>query len=104
MNLYLNALETMEQGSALRVKLTRFDDSSVNIAVSDGGTGIDEKDMAHIFDPYFTTKPSGTGLGLSIVHRIIEAHDGEIEVTSVAGEGTTFSILLPVRERGANLP
>ena len=104
LNLYLNALETMEQGSALRVKLTRFDDSSVNIAVSDGGTGIDEKDMAHIFDPYFTTKPSGTGLGLSIVHRIIEAHDGEIEVTSVAGEGTTFSILLPVRERRANLP
>ncbi|HLA26895.1 MAG TPA: ATP-binding protein [Syntrophales bacterium] len=104
LNLYLNALETMEPGSALTVKLTRFDSCSVNIAVSDGGTGIDEKDMAHIFDPYFTTKPSGTGLGLSIVHRIIEAHDGEIGVTSKTGEGTTFSILLPVRERRANLP
>ncbi len=104
LNLYLNALETMEQGGVLTVKLARLDGSSVNIAVSDRGRGIDTKDLAHIFDPYFTTKPSGTGLGLSIVHRIIEAHDGEIGVTSTAGEGTTFPILLPIQERGANLP
>lgn len=96
LNLCLNALAAMEQGGVLDIRLTRRDDSVVNIDISDNGTGIAEKDLAHIFDPYFTTKSSGTGLGLSIVHKIIEAHEGEISVTSAPGKGATFSIQLPV--------
>jgi two-component system sensor histidine kinase HydH len=68
----------------------------IRIDVSDTGKGINEEDLARIFDPYFTTKPSGTGLGLAIVYRIIEAHDGEIRVKSKPGKGTTISVFLPV--------
>ena len=64
--------------------------------LSDTGKGIDEKDLARIFDPYFTTRSSGTGLGLAIVHKIMESHDGEIRVTSEPEKGTTVSIFLPV--------
>ncbi len=96
LNLYLNALGAMKEGGSLNVRLFRGAGNTVNITVSDTGPGIDEKDIAHIFDPYFTTKPSGTGLGLSIVHKIIEAHDGEIMVKSAPGEGVAVSILLPV--------
>ncbi len=62
----------------------------IRIDVSDTGKGIEERDLAHIFDPYFTTKPSGTGLGLAIVYRIIEAHDGEIRVKSKPGKGPQY--------------
>lgn len=103
LNLCLNALGAMEEGGALTVKLSRLNDRTVNIVVSDTGPGIDKKDMSHIFDPYFTTRPSGTGLGLSIVHKIIEAHDGEISVKSARGEGTAVSILLPAAEMGRNV-
>jgi len=100
LNLYLNALKAMKEGGALTVKLTSVPGSSAIITVTDQGPGIDRRDLAHIFDPYFTTSPSGTGLGLSIVHKIIEAHDGEINVESVKGEGTKVSIILPIIVRG----
>lgn len=99
LNLYLNALGAMKEGGSLRVKFSRGDGRAVIIAVADTGSGINENDLVHIFDPYFTTRPSGTGLGLSIVHKIIEAHDGEISVKSVPGEGTTLSIMLPIMEK-----
>jgi two-component system NtrC family sensor kinase len=54
--------------------------------------------MSHLFEPFVTTKPDGTGLGLSISYGIIEAHQGQITATSQVGEGTTFTILLPVGE------
>ncbi|MCX5853173.1 MAG: ATP-binding protein, partial [Deltaproteobacteria bacterium] len=57
------------------------------------------EELAHIFDPYFTTKPTGTGLGLAIVHKIVEAHEGMIRADSVKGKGTTLSVFLP-----ANFP
>jgi two-component system sensor histidine kinase HydH len=98
LNLYLNAIEATEQGGTLHVGL--FLDKEygrVKVVVSDTGTGIREEDLAHIFDPYFTTKQSGTGLGLAIVHRIIEAHRGEVRVESEPGKGTTVSIILPFR-------
>ena len=71
------------------------------IEISDTGTGILPNDINHIFDPYFTTKGHGTGLGLATVHKIIEAHGGEITVQSrhksQGGDpGTTFRIYLPV--------
>lgn len=68
------------------------------IEISDTGTGISEKDLPFIFDPFYTTKTSGTGLGLAITRRIVEEHKGRIEVKSRIGEGTTFKIFLPSRK------
>lgn len=99
LNLYLNAIEAMDQGGTLSVSLSHDPGSSwVKIAVSDTGAGISKQDLEHVFDPYFTTKQSGTGLGLAIVHKIIEAHRGEVRVESDMGRGTTVTVLLPVRE------
>ena len=96
LNLYLNAIESMENAGKLTVKLVKdVEKDGIEIRVSDTGTGIGKDDLAHIFDPYFTTKVSGTGLGLAIVHNIIDAHNGEIKVESRLGQGTTVSIFLP---------
>ena len=96
LNLYLNAIEAMDDGGSLTVLAKRSEgDNGLKITVSDTGPGITEKDLPHLFDPYFTTKPSGTGLGLAIVHKIVESHNGEIEITSAPGEGTVVTILLP---------
>jgi two-component system sensor histidine kinase HydH len=103
LNLYLNALGFMKEGGVLRVALSLSNDRQVNIVISDTGTGMDKKELSQIFDPYFTTRSSGTGLGLSIVHKIIEAHEGEINIKSAPGEGTTVSILLPAGKRGEEL-
>jgi two-component system sensor histidine kinase HydH len=100
LNLFLNALEMMTAGGILQVKVRPAEGNAVHITISDSGPGIDEKHLAHIFDPYFTTRPAGTGLGLSIVHKIIEAHDGEIRVESTPGAGATFTIRLPIMEKG----
>ena len=87
----------MEHGGTLSVELSWDENSqTARITVSDTGAGIKKEDMAHIFDPYFTTKQSGTGLGLAIVHKIIASHKGEVRVKSEPGKGTTVSILLPV--------
>ena len=95
LNLYINSLGAMDSGGTLSITLSPQGNRMIRIDVSDTGKGIEEKDLARIFDPYFTTKPSGTGLGLAIVYRIIEAHDGEIRVKSKPGRGTTVSVLLP---------
>jgi two-component system sensor histidine kinase HydH len=97
LNLYLNALEAMEKNGTLTVDIRDAQPGAVEIAVSDTGAGIKEADLDHVFDPYFTTKPSGTGLGLAIVHKIIESHGGEIRVESREGEGTRFVVSLPVQ-------
>jgi two-component system, NtrC family, sensor histidine kinase HydH len=94
LNLYLNAIESMEKGGRLEVSLSEGDSGAI-VKVSDTGSGIAEKDLPHVFDPYFTTKTRGTGLGLAIVHNIVEAHDGKITVDSRPGEGTVFTIFLP---------
>jgi two-component system sensor histidine kinase HydH len=86
----------VKNGGNLFIMLLKNEEKkSVEIRVSDTGTGISEDDLTHIFDPYFTTKASGTGLGLAIVHNIIDAHEGEIKVESRLGQGTTVTILLP---------
>jgi two-component system sensor histidine kinase HydH len=95
LNLYLNAIEATQRGGALSVILFPQNERTIRIDISDTGRGIDPNELAHVFDPYFTTRPTGTGLGLAIVHKIIEAHDGEIRVDSVKGKGTTLSIFLP---------
>src|SRR5713226_5806636 len=78
---------------------TRSKGDHVVVTFSDTGSGIVPDNVKRIFDPFFTTKPvgEGTGLGLSISHSIIERHGGKIEVKSVLGKGTTFTIHIPVR-------
>jgi two-component system sensor histidine kinase HydH len=96
LNLYLNALQAMEDGGQLTIAGYRVGSDDVAIDIKDSGSGIATEDLTAIFDPYFTTKPKGTGLGLAIVHNVIEAHQGQIKVRSVPGEGTTFTIILPL--------
>ena len=76
----------------------RDSNNSVQIDIQDNGSGIDPSHLDKLFDPFFTTKPvgEGTGLGLAISYGIIQDHDGEIEVHSELGVGTTFTIRLPV--------
>lgn len=101
LNLYLNAIESMEPGGELDVKLNQKDDNRIEIKVSDTGGGIAGEDLSRIFDPYFTTKSSGTGLGLAIAHSIMEAMGGQIGVESLPGQGTTFSLTIPNIERNS---
>src|SRR5262249_46514578 len=66
------------------------------VEVADNGPGLPADATDKIFDPFFTTKPQGSGLGLAIVRKIVDAHDGRIDVSSVAGQGTRFRVTLPV--------
>jgi signal transduction histidine kinase len=87
----------MPDGGTLRLS-TRANGDEVCAAFSDTGTGIAQEHMNRLFDPFFTTKDvgEGTGLGLSISYGIVEQHGGTIEVQSDAGNGTTFTVRLPV--------
>ena len=97
LNLILNAIHAMPNGGTLRLELD-VAGPYVRLAIADTGDGIPPEQLAQIFDPFFTTKPTGegTGLGLSIVKRIIEDHQGSIAVESKPGDGTTFTMMLPV--------
>ena len=97
MNIELNALEAMEQGGVFRINVFPNQGGRVLIKFSDTGKGVPPKISRKIFDPFFTTKEDGTGLGLSIVHNIVESHGGTLTNTSNRGEGTTFTISLPIR-------
>jgi PAS domain S-box-containing protein len=98
LNLIKNAVAAMPGGGTLRVETHRAGEE-VQIKVSDTGTGIPSDIMDKIFEPYFTTKPFGTGLGLTIVFKIVKEHFGDISVASREGEGTTFTISLPVPQK-----
>lgn len=97
MNLLVNACHAIEDKGEIGIK-TGMEDETVKIEISDTGNGIPEDVIDKIFDPFYTTKPvgQGTGLGLSISHGIIKQHKGEISVKSKVGEGTTFSIKIPI--------
>lgn len=97
LNLYLNAVDAMGPGGELTVFAAPDKGGGVEIRVADTGAGIAEDDLAHVFDPYFTTKSSGTGLGLAIVHNIMEAHGGEIRIESRPGRGTVVILVFPER-------
>lgn len=99
LNLILNAIESMSDGGIISIKTTLRQDNYLEIEISDEGCGIAEKDIKHIFDPFFSTKESGTGLGLSIAYQIIKNHKGKIEVESELGKGTTFRIRLPLAQQ-----
>ena len=97
MNMLLNAIHAITPPGRIEVA-TRMNGNDVEIVFSDTGTGIPEEHLHKIFDPFFTTKDAfkGTGLGLAVSYGIIKKHGGDIEVASVVGQGTTFTVRLPI--------
>jgi signal transduction histidine kinase len=95
LNLAKNAVQAMPNGGTLTVSAAPTKDGRVEIRVGDTGVGIPPENLAKIFDLYFTTKPSGTGIGLSLVYRTVQLHNGDIDVESTPGVGTTFVIKMP---------
>ncbi|MGE5583887.1 MAG: ATP-binding protein [Bacillota bacterium] len=97
LNIMLNAIDAMPSGGQLGIK-TLYDDENrrIKIEISDTGEGIPPEKVAKIFNPFFSTRVKGTGLGLAIVQQIILEHNGTITVQSKVGEGTTFTIYLPL--------
>ena len=97
LNLFLNSLQAMPQGGELKLEVGPADGKDVLVTVTDTGEGIAEDDLERVFDPFFTTKKGGTGLGLSICYGIVRSHDGNIEVRSRPGRGTTVLTRLPLK-------
>ena len=96
-NLVLNAIDAMPKGGTLRLRTRLGDHRHAVITVADTGMGMTEEVRKRVFDPFFTTKgEEGTGLGLSVSHSIVERHGGDLRVDSHPGEGTTFTITLPI--------
>jgi len=93
-NIFQNAIDAMEPNGKLMISL-KNDEQSLVIEIDDNGSGIDEDDLPYVFNPFFTKKNHGTGLGLTQVKKIIDQHNGEIEILSKKGEGTRFIITLP---------
>ena len=94
-NLAGNALDAMPDGGELTI-VTAIEDGFALVTFTDTGTGILGENLDKIFDPLFTTKIHGTGLGLAACQQIISRHNGTIEVMSEPGEGTTFTVRLPL--------
>jgi signal transduction histidine kinase len=99
LNLLLNSIQAIEGQGTIHVEITQ-EDGRAAIAVSDTGRGIAPEHLPNIFRPFYTTKGNGTGLGLSLAKRIVEEHDGRIEVESSLAEGTKFVVLLPISGPG----
>ena len=95
LNLALNACQAMPDGGTLRIRCGPCAAAACSITFTDTGVGITPEHLKRIFDLYFTTKEKGSGIGLSMVYRTVQMHDGEIEVESTPGKGTTFRVLLP---------
>jgi PAS domain S-box-containing protein len=95
-NIIINAYQAMTEGGRLIITLMKQNETA-QLTIADTGCGIDEADQERIFTPFFTTKKTGNGLGLAETHRIIHAHYGHIHVRSQKGNGTTFTIGLPLK-------
>lgn len=103
LNILINAVQAIDKQGTIRIKTWQRDKMQY-VAISDDGCGMPAEVCAQVFEPFFTTKKmgQGTGLGLSISCDVIKKHGGEINVTSEEGKGTTFTICLPCREKGAS--
>jgi len=96
LNLLLNAQQAIDQKGKIEVTVEKKGAAAV-IEVKDNGRGIAAEQLPNIFRPFYTTKGDGTGLGLSLARRIVEDHQGRIDVTSAVGKGTTFAVVLPLQ-------
>ena len=102
-NIILNAIDAMPKGGRLTIETKKIGNFA-DIKIRDTGVGIRKEDLAHIFNPFYTTKPlgEGTGLGLSVSLEIVKKHDGDISVSSEVGKGTVFNITLPIAMNKSN--
>lgn len=103
-NLMLNAIQAMPKGGVLQVEARPArvgERDGAEISITDTGCGIGEEDLSKIFDPFYTTRDTGTGLGLAVVNRLLEAYGGKIQMTSKPGEGSVFTLWLPVHAAAA---
>lgn len=101
-NLAQNAIAAMKKGDSLTA-VTAIKGDLLEVRIIDTGKGMDSETAARVFEPYFTTKVTGTGLGLTMVYKIIQEFNGSIEVKSFVGEGTEFTILLPIPQKEKHL-
>jgi signal transduction histidine kinase len=104
LNIITNAIQAMpEEGGLITIDVKKLNDEKIVIQFIDNGEGMDEETVVKMFDPFFTTKPigEGTGLGMSISYRIVDDHDGNIEVESQQGVGTTITLELPIHADNA---
>ena len=100
LNLATNALQAMPDGGRLHCRTRHHTPAqAIEITFTDTGPGISAKDRAHLFEPFFTTRPEGTGLGLALCREIVHQHGGTIELVDPSQPGTTFRLLLPTAER-----
>ncbi len=99
LNIITNAAQAIETQGEIVIETKLYDPEHVAIRISDTGCGIPEENLSKIRDPFFTTKEvgTGTGLGLSIVDEIIRSHFGELQVESVVGKGSAFTVILPIK-------
>ena len=99
LNIITNAAQAIETQGEITIETKLYDPDHVAIRISDTGCGIPEENMSKIRDPFFTTKEvgTGTGLGLSIVDEIIRSHYGELQIESVVGKGSSFTVILPIK-------
>jgi two-component system NtrC family sensor kinase len=100
LNLLVNAAQAIPERGTITLR-SACDGDQVSVAIADNGIGMPPEVRDRIFDPFFTTKPigKGTGLGLSVAYGIVEKHGGRIDVDTVPGKGTTFTVRLPVKRR-----
>ena len=96
LNLLVNAVQAMDKSGEVEVGCGPAGPGKVKFWVADSGVGMSEEVLAHLYEPFFTTKEKGTGLGLATAYKIIEAHRGEILVTSKVNHGTRFEVILQV--------
>ena len=105
LNLITNARNSMPSGGRLTVK-SRVNGKWMEVSISDTGCGIPEGDQERIFSPYYTTRTSqgGTGLGLPVCRQVVDEHGGELHLESAVGEGSTFTVRLPLKEDSKDGP
>jgi len=96
-NIISNAIQSITGSGSIYIR-THVEKNDVVLEIRDTGKGIPEGDLTFIFNPFFTTKASGTGLGLAITHRIIQEHNGRLEVESEVDKGTVFRVFMPIKE------
>lgn len=98
LNLLLNGIQAMPRGGVLGVAIRSTRAGTVEVTISDQGTGVPAEHLDRLFSPFFSTKPGGTGLGLLVARQIVETHGGQIRIDSQQGQGATFTVQLPVEE------